>query len=378
MERMSSRLGRLSRLCLALAALFCVTPVSVFAQKEAKPMKIEKAEELVGWGKEQDGLQAGLFLKNPSTVFRYGDKVEFALKVRNIGRGRFAASVKTTAHPYFGLGAGNHIRFDILSGDAMPLDLEPGEEKTLPNGDFTFTIVSPSEIPKKPNNYEDAILPLMPGKYLIEAPMPLWIADDNDPTRATGHRVKTGILRFEVRDKLPTAPRLSANGLRSPALPNLPVIHWGEAVNGLQGGIGGTPNAKNAEAMLLPLTFYVQNITKFPLAISYPNFQEYDWSPMVKDAKGEYRQVNHVFVSGFRGMSERTLQPGEVFAIGSTTLRVKIGDKPEEDKSLMPTLTVPAGRYSASLVANVRFSGFPRLDMTLITAEMPFTLPLVQ
>ena len=367
------------RFGLALATVVCVTPVSALAQQEKKAAKVEKAEEMIGWGKEQDGLQAGLFLKNPSAVFRYGDKVEFALRVRNVGRGRFAESVRTTPRPSYGLGAGNCLRFAITFGDTVPFELEPGEEKTLPNGDFAFTIVAPTETSTEPVSSDKAIFPLMPGKYQLVAPMPLWIADDNDPNRATGHRVKTGILKFEVRDKLPLPNRIAEKGRRTnPPDFNLPAINWGEVANGLQGGIGVNPDAKNGVKAQIPLTFYVRNITKLPLTISYTDSLEADWFPMVKDEKGEQRRVNQIYRGGLRGSSEHTLQPNEVFAIGSTTLGVKVGEKPDDDLSQTPTFTAPAGRYSVSLVTSVRLSSFYRLDLTLITAELPFTLPPAQ
>lgn len=364
----------------ALGGMLSLLPVVALAQRIGKT---PKAEEEDGWGKAHDGLQVGLVLKDKKTAFRYGETLHFALRVRNTGDKRFEAMVKTTHRPFYSLVAGNQIRFDILFGDAKPFQINAGEEKTLTDADYAVTLVPPDESPVKAKdnepNADKTFLGLLPGKYSIHAPMPLWVADNDDNTRATGLRASTGKVSFEVVDPLEgLRPNRTPPPRFDPILKMIP-ISWGEPVNGLQSGlaIAPVPNADKNSAAFLGLTFFVRNITTRPMRISYPNFQEYDWSPMVKNAKGEAQEVSHVFVSGLRGMLDKTLQPNEIFAMGNTRLRCIVSDKKAEGKDdLTPTLTAPAGKYTVSLMASVRFQGLDRLDMVLISADVPFTLPL--
>src|SRR5262249_59324224 len=57
----------------------------------------EKADAAIAWGKEVDGLQAGLFAE--AATCRLGDKLKFTVKLRNVGK----AEVSVTYGMSYGL-----------------------------------------------------------------------------------------------------------------------------------------------------------------------------------------------------------------------------------------------------------------------------------
>lgn len=377
------------------AALTLATLVGIIGAEAQGP----KSPEPVGWGRAQDGLQVGLLPDMPWHEFRPGDTLAFSLHVRNVGSQAVEYPVKTTDSPLLTLSAGGRLRLQTGTGAAAPLRLAPGQEALAPSGAYQIRLIRPGDqiapapIPAA-NVAGDAgphelAIALLPGRYTLECPEPLWIADKNDPNSATAHHAHAGVLTFTVAaGPPPTVPVLRAGPTVTAGPPD---TQWGEAVDGLQAGLSRDPTPPGAAPRLITFTFVLRNVSDRSLAVSSLSFEADDWSPMVTDAQGHSRPVRQVFFSGFRTLAQRSLLPGEVLTIGHPRLHLHTGkdDTPVKQEpvdlsdapppppghDVTPTLAAEPGRYVVSLVDSVRFVGLNNFDVVLVTGPVPFDMP---
>lgn len=370
------------RLVGAGLALLAVCP-ALASPQDAKTQAPAKADETpIGWGQERDGLQVGIFLLNGQEVYHYGDQLSFVLRVRNVSKETINLPLKSPNYLPLSLGPKNTINLSPSPGDTIDFHLAPGDVDDLPNSEFHVTIVPPGEAFLMNDREKTTLFPLVPGKYQIQSSIPLWLAAPKDEHTATGHHVRAGAANFVVLDEARPGARLPQN-----VRPRLPFriatpdrnerggIQWGDIVNGLQGGLALAEDKRRYKVGdTLSMDFYVRNMTNRPLTISYPNFRDYDWAPMVQNDKGEGVRVMQVFVSGLRSHSEHLLLPGERFQIGHTTLTLDAEMQSDADKGLAPHMAAKPGRYTISLVDSVRFAGMERFDMALVTGSAWFAI----
>lgn len=367
------------------AGILRANPGSEVGKKRTGPVgqgnetaKPAEPEIPLGWAEPRDGLQAGLFPTTNKQVYRYGDTLTFHLRVRNVSDKRLDISLQTPNYWPVTLAAGNRILLQPSPGETAPFSLLAGEEATLPNSEFSVKLMPPGTPPipiNQKGQLEGDIIPLLPGKYTLSCPSPIWIADPERANTSTGHRVKTGALQFALLDE-PGAPRVAPGKFvgRQPGLARAgrPTIEWGEVVNGLQGGIAFPGDKRQAApGGELHLAFYIRNVMDKPVSIAYPKFQEYDWHPIVTDAAGKTLYTRAVFISGWRGHSTHTLKPGEAILAGKTKLEL-LEKEPEDNKSYTPSVVVEPGKYTVYLVSSARFSEGDRLDMVLISPSAKF------
>jgi hypothetical protein len=157
---------------------------------------VEKADAAIAWGKEVDGLQAGLLAE--ATTCRVGDKLKFTVKLRNVGK----AEVSVTYHTHIGLGpqittdTGGRVNVYITPywnfyGFMLPpikLALKPGETITL----YNFEVAVESEDRAKVLGEMVVSTPTIcvaPGKFKIAFGGMI----HNHP------KVTTGTVEFEVK-----------------------------------------------------------------------------------------------------------------------------------------------------------------------------------
>ena len=362
----------------ACAVLFGMGTARQADAQEGKTQKVEA--ERIGWGEPKDGLQIGLFPQSAQTSFRYGDTLMLVMRARNVSSAPIAITMKTLNIAVVTLGEKGRFVLQTLGGggEAVPFRLAQGETVELPGGRFAARIVAVGEQEHQTENKGDAVA-LLPGEYHAECSTPIWMPDKDDATCATGHRASPGIFTFTVRGE---AQRHAITRKNESALGA--AIQWGEAVNGLQGGL---QRISKKELTELPDTmyrsiaanevlarFYVRNTTDKPLAISCHDFDENNLSPWVKDANDKDYLVRSVFTTGRRASREHLLQPGEILGTGWSRLKFQTLQTPLEANETTRTLMADAGQYTMRLIGSVRFSGLNNFDMTLVSGAIPFVI----
>ncbi len=363
-------------ICSTLAATLGTVRADTPQAKAQKPVPSR-----IGWGEPRDGLQIGLFPGSRQNQFRYGDTLALVMRVRNVSGGPVALTMKPADITSVTLRESGRLVLQTLGvgGDAVPLNLAPGETRDLPGGRYAAQIVAPGEKPKTAQK-APAALALLPGEYHAECNSPLWMPDKDDANRATAHRARPGNFTFVVRNDGAHPPTNGKDEKASDAS-----IIWGETVNGLQGGLQRVTSQdlaalpaeerKEIAADEVVTRFYVCNTTDKPLKVAFHKFDENDASFWVKDAQGQDHQVHSVYFTGLRALHEQTLYSGEVILAGSGRLKFQTRQTPQTESITSPLLTAEPGQYTLRLISSVRFAGLNRFDMVLVSASLPFTVP---
>jgi hypothetical protein len=362
---------RLRTLLIASAVLILLGGDVASAQNAPKAAPVKVAES--GWGEPKDGLRIGLFLENQGRVFRYGDILTFALRVRNVGETDFECMIRAANQSTFSLAAGNQLRREGLFGDPMPFRLVPGQEADIPGGKFAVRLLPLGDkAPPGIAGVDATPIALLPGKYTFECAYPIWMADADDSSRATAHRAKPGTLSFTL------LPDPGKSRVRPPLLRDndQPTVTWGETVNGLQSGIAPAREARigNRPNDKIAVEYWVRNTTDKTLALSYPNLGR-DSHPNITREDGSHVPINMVYSTGLREMMQRTLKPGESLVIGTSSVRLLPVGKQKDEGDFSPTMTAEPGKYNASANAAIRFTGLDWFHIVLVTPTLPFTLP---
>src|SRR5262249_6561136 len=203
----------------------------------------EKADAAIAWGKEVDGLQAGLFAE--AATCRLGETLKFTVKLRNVGK----AEVSVTYGMSYGLrDCAPQITTDTggrVSGSMPPPPhvfpgcwpppikwaLKPGETITLYNPE----VVVESEDRAKVLGEMVVSIPTIcvaPGKYKIAFGGMI----QSHP------KLTTGTVEFEVKPASDTA--------------------WGKEVGGLQAGLGIAEKRAYHTGETVTLAVRVRNLSK--------------------------------------------------------------------------------------------------------------------
>ncbi len=317
-----------------------------------------------GWSPERDGFQVRLAIESPRPAYRDGDLIAFRLALRNTRGGREALRLRGIEAWTVGVGPGGVITLDPLPKEAELVDLGPGEVREFPGPRVRIDTrhMDGAGVAGVPFGKEPLTLPLMPGRYTVRCPLPFWVADADDPNRATALRAVPRSLELTVLAS-------EASPVMFPAGPYEPSTAWGSPVNGLMAGLQ-LGSAKLGPGGVLRAEVRVRNLARQPITFSYPEYQEYDWSPMVVNEAGESVRVHSVFVSGLRHMKQVTLQPGELLVIGRPVLEITAQEPPEAGIH-NPRLVARAGRYMVSYVIAVRPGNATGVHLTLATGQLP-------
>jgi len=369
-------------LLIVAAAIVCGGVVRVRASVQANangPARKPPGLSLF-WGEPKDGLQIGLFPRNPQKEYHYGDTLELALRARNVSDKPLTLNVMRSQVSLVVLEAQGHLLLETSSvgGATAPLHIAPNETVDLAGGVYKARIVAPGTQSEPGSGGFQ--LALLPGDYHAEWPLPLFFPDPKDFNREGGNSAGSGLVFFTVRANAaqPPTPRpnaLDANG----------VIGWGKAVNGLQGGVqritaqelavlpGEHPGEAAADEILT--RFYVRNTSDRPLTIAFHAFTVNDASFEVQDMQGKLYSVFPTLSSGWPVLLQKTLKPGESIPTGWGRLKFH---KPEHAIRLVsrePLLRAEPGQYRLRLINSVGFPGQKRFSMTLSSAELLFTVP---
>jgi RNA polymerase sigma factor (sigma-70 family) len=308
--------------------------VEVEVKEPAKPV----AKNDVAWGKEVDGLQAGL-VADASTC-RQDEKLKLTVKLRNVGKAEVTVTygVLRECAPQVTTGTGGRVSVHMpppFDNYAVPTKrtLKPDETITLYNPEVAVEPEDPVQLLIN-RKVDTPTICVEPGKYKIAYGGMI----QSHP------KLTTGTVDFEVMDQ----------------------VAWGKEAGGLQAGIVGPGAVRIGEKS--GFTVKLRNVSKETIKVSaWPLWTCY---PGVVDPRGKRVPTTKAPAVNFEIIPKAlTLKPGEMVDVGRSDLLVAEPDQ----KVTVPegvvdfcAIHVTPGKYIAGCV------GFLKENHTLATATVEF------
>ena len=328
--------------------------------------RAQEAKPEIAWGAPRDGFQVGLYYPIPKATYQAGERLAFQLKLKNVGEQAVTLPIKQTAHWTAMLTADNLIRLHPSQREVEVVTLQPGEVRDVPGDGGAFLLQQWDGA----GSAQEPIVRLAPGRYRVECSTGIWIADQNDPNRATGLRAKPAALAVEIlpQGQAP-APTIdagrAATGERAV---------WGKPVNGLQTGLrfkGDNSRFRPGDSAVAELL--VRNLSGRSLNFSMYR-SEQGWPgnfPSVRNEKGEHQRGKVVFLSGIYPLSKLTLKAEETAVLGYPTLGIQgVGDA--SPATTTPAFALPPGRYTLTQHESCRPDGAMWFNLFLESGALPF------
>ena len=358
--------GKLMKVVVAVLLLGCAGFGMVLAGQKpatmdapARPGSTEapkdppKSDDVV-WGKEVDGLQAGLV--TDVRTYLPGETIKLQVKLRNVGK----ADITFT----YGRLHDTPPKISDAGGADVSVGLPPLKfskvrkvEKAIKPGE-TITLYKPEVALIENLVGQDAPVQLLsiptvqakPGKYTIAFGGML-------EGRAT---LSTGAVQFEVKDTKPAAE-----------------IAWGDEVNGLQAGIGFTSDVRKIYRVGEKIAFLVKLRNPGREAVNYnAHFNPLAYAvPVVRDATGKAVTVTPGHRPESPSTSRPTLKAGQEINFGGTNNPGKpvghafLALQPFDVRRLGNAphfINVPPGKYTIS------FTGILHSPKSLATGFVEF------
>jgi RNA polymerase sigma factor (sigma-70 family) len=307
------------------------------AQKVEDAVVKEKAEkeDATAWGKEVDGLQAGLAAD--SSTSRQGEKLKLAVKLRNVGK----AEVKITygllrEHPpeVTATDGGNMSAYMPISKGykvrVTELTIKPGEIITLYNPEVAVESEALTRL-KGLIRVDTPTICVEPGKYKIAFGGMI----QNHPKLATGS------VEFEVKPARVTA--------------------WGEEVDGVQVGIQFDEDRAYTVGETVTLIVRLRNNGKKDVPFVYNSEYFQKNPPLVTDADGKAIKVKERNIFGF--IKKGSLAPGKE----ADLCKLALDFRPETDRKKDESWTLyGTGKFHIQY-KDVPVVGEPRLEAPATT-----------
>jgi RNA polymerase sigma factor (sigma-70 family) len=259
----------------------------------------EKAgkEEAIAWGKEVDGLQAGL-VRVPANVsdYRPGESVKLTVKLRNVGKAEVSVTygMLRDCAPQITTDTGGRVSVSmpppsyVLYGYALPpikRALKPGETITLYNPQVAVESEERARLDGEMLVWTPTIC-VAPGKYKIAFGGMI----QSHP------RLTTDTVEFEVKDQ----------------------VAWGKEVGGLQAGLCTAERGPYRHGETITLVIRVRNVGKE--AVKFKYIQQYldENPPTVTGADGKTIPQGKTSVTGVIHVPvEVSLEPGKEVVLES-------------------------------------------------------------
>jgi RNA polymerase sigma factor (sigma-70 family) len=292
-----------------------------------------EAKEEVAWGEAVGGLQAGLvFPAEGRLSCRVGEKVAFAVKVRNVSQ------VPAKVHYYSNVMRETPATVEDAAGKAVSVAMPPQKlykrvltSRTLEAGEAfdlgtqELTVAADG----MDGEFEVPTLVAGPGWYRVSYDGVAFTRDSGDDRRP----LSTGRVSLMVREKD------SADAA------------WGKAVDGLQAGVAFRKGQRRPYGLgeAVTLVVWVRNVGDKPLTFDYTDGYMVEKPPTVKDADGKPARLSPFpILGGLWRPLHATLKPGEEFELGA--LRLALQEVGKKDAKV-PTLYASPGKY------RVRYEG---------------------
>jgi RNA polymerase sigma factor (sigma-70 family) len=306
------------------------------AHKDAVVKEKAEKEDATAWGKEVDGLQAGLLAE--AATCRPGDKLKFTLKLRNVGKAEVSVTYFSPRYcaPQVTNDTGGRVSVYMpppLSGYMLQIKrtLKPGETITLDN-----TVVAVES--------EDR------AKLLGE--MPVWT-----PTIC----VAPGKYKIEYSGMIQSHPKLSTGTVDFEVKAPKNVTKWGKEVDGAQVGIQFGEDRVYKVGETVTLVIRLRNNGKKDLPFSY--YEEYFQKnpPLITDADGKAVKIKERNIFGI--IENSSVAPGKEVDLCKLPLDLR----PDKDRKKDESWTLyGTGKFHIEY-KDVPVVGEPRLEAPVAT-----------
>jgi RNA polymerase sigma factor (sigma-70 family) len=302
------------------------------AQKDAIVKEKAEKEDDIAWGKEVDGLQAGLAAE--SITCRQGEKLKLTFKLRNVGKAAVTVDCGIPREwvPQVTTDTGARVKVyppPPVLGYAVPIKfaIKPGETITLHNPAVFVESADRAKVPEA-MSVDTATICVAPGKYKIAF----------DGVIQSHPKLATGTVEFEVKE---------------PAKPAAPIkdnVAWGKEVGGLQAGLlAEAATCRVGESLKFQVK--LRNVSKAEVSITYVH-QHYCW-PLVTTNKGRDVRVYMTQYWNFYGLVlpplKRTIKAGETITLYNHELAVESEDRAKKLEEILvigtPTICAAPGKY---------------------------------
>jgi RNA polymerase sigma factor (sigma-70 family) len=286
------------------------------------PQKQDKEEAFTAWGKEVDGLQAGLgFRPGEKRAYSHGETVKLVVRARNIGKKevkfQYLRQFLMGISPAVTDGDGKPVPFDcavtVLTRNPKPQSaiLAPGKEIEIYELEIKFRPASESD-----NNGHCTLYGTGKFRFQYERLDGPDVGDNNVKPDPTLSKLGTGKLELEVKEpeKKPQTEKKE------------PFTVWGKEVGGLQAGLGYPAGAKHtyAPGETVKLIVRVRNVGKDEAKFRYSKETFFETPPSVTDGEGKSVTLKRRTASGFAAHLDVTLAPGKELDLAEVKLEPRM------------------------------------------------------
>jgi RNA polymerase sigma factor (sigma-70 family) len=295
--------------------------------REKLPQKREQ-KGFTSWGKEINGLQAGLGLRSgEKRSYHHGEAVTLIVRIRNVGKEavKFSYLQPFIAHsPTVTESDGKPVsQPEVLPdvGEHIPAEVElaPGKEIEL---DELKRLLRPAS----ESGSKEFMQPLAlygTGKVAVQYDQVLGPTEAAERNRALDpalSKLVTGKLELEVKDAEKLPEKKEKEGFTA----------WGKEVGGLQAGLGYHPGEKRTyyHGEKVKLVVRVRNVGKETVKFEYLKQFFMEMPPTVTDTEGKSVLQLRYEVSGEIHLPvEVSLPPGKETELYELKLELKAGNK---------------------------------------------------
>jgi uncharacterized protein (TIGR03067 family) len=282
------------------------------AEKPVEPAAKQKKEKeaFTAWGKEINGLQAGLgFRLGEKRAYSHGETVKLVVRVRNVSKEAVKFSYLQPFMEHWPT---------VTDSDGKPIpqpgvitDLGqyiPGEVEVQPGKEIELHEMKRQLRPASESGSKKFMQPLAlygTGKVAVQYDQvlgPTEASERNWKLDPALSKLATGKLELEVRDAEKVPDKKEQEGFTA----------WGKEAGGLQAGLGLRPGERRAyhHGETITLVVRVRNVGKQAVKFEYLRQFLDENPPTVTDADGRAVPQPAFDVLGFHGPVEVTLAPG--------------------------------------------------------------------
>jgi RNA polymerase sigma factor (sigma-70 family) len=282
-------------------------------------------EAFTAWGKEVEGLQAGLSISNRNDI-QIGGKAAAVVKLRNVSNKRITASVWSfwLTGPRVVDSQGKRVRttrapppaFEIIP---TKITLQPGQTVEVAKSTIFVAGVEDEDQPVPEGVVDQFTIYVRPGTY--KAMFASFL--QGQPKLATGE------VEFNVQD----AEEVTA---------------WGKEVGGLQAGLGFRPHAKRAYhwGETVTLVVRVRNVGKEKIDFPYLNQFFVEKPPTVRDGQGKQFPSTGRTVFGIHIPVDVSLAPGKEIELYELKLQLRGPSRMALAQRRMSSDLLPSGQLA--------------------------------
>jgi RNA polymerase sigma factor (sigma-70 family) len=325
------------------------------AEEQVKgQLKVEEREDAaIAWGKEVDGLQAGLYLAGART-YGWGEKVKLEVKLRNVG--------KTPVT----------IKYGILEEYAPRITDSKGRQLDVTMPPIPLYLVIPTEQVIKPGEIIHLYNPevtlvseaqqRMRGLMQVDTPM-ISIAPGKYKIAYGGMlqshpKLKTGTVGFEVKE--PAKPVAKDD------------VAWGKEAGGLQAGIVGPGSVRIGEKARFAVK--LRNVGKADVKVTHGRLTE--CPPAVTNSEGKISVFMPPLLGIYAVPTERIIKPAEIVTLYNPEVAVQPEALMRLDGLMRvdtPTICVTPGKYRIAYGGMIQ--SHPKLKTGTVEFEVKAAIP---